>query len=525
MSCTWAGCCWKPSWGPANRAPAPGSWRPIAAVLLVGIVACLLSPFGLRGLNLPDELAARDVLSQLQGDSFFGRLLASPVQTEYFRPDLGLNIAGMAYFPLIIAGLVSFGLAGVTGRLGRVVLFLGFLVLSLAQHPGRPVFCHRRRPDRGAQLPGIQHGPLWDSTIAEGGWKQWSQWGRRLSVLGVFLLAALAWPGWVFGFPGEPRREAVARSRRVGLDVEPPVALVKLAHQLDAWHRDGSLKDDDHILNLQPNVSNTLAWLCQDYHEKCFFDYRFGNYPAQVAGDYIQLRQAFDPPVVRLGEPGSTLGDTQHVWGPLLKDKQVSFIIAYNGDHDRFQVIRAHTLGAAAHLVTLYLDGHSAVYWVREKSLQPQENSLLAWLRGHPALRELRDRGLTIPSLPPPQEDQGRFKGHEFNPWSLAFGPDHEKLPDGKPRRPQPMPWWTLLAYGPGPQAPETGDAATYLAYFNESAFRWHYEHALRPQAVLMFASLAGSPGGRTGGPLAAALTLGADQAKPGEHAARPALR
>ena len=40
---------------------------------------------------------------------------------------------------------------------------------------------------------------------------------------------------------------------------EPPVGLVRLAGRLDDWHRDGTLTDDDHGLNLEPGVTGKLG--------------------------------------------------------------------------------------------------------------------------------------------------------------------------------------------------------------------------------------------------------------------------
>ena len=198
------------------------------------------------------------------------------------------------------------------------------------------------------------------------------------------------------------------------------------------------------------------------------------------------------------GEKVSGLGESSHVWEPLLKGRKVSFVIAYAGTMDHFQAIQANCSGAAPYLVLLHLDGHSAAYGVRETPLPQAANRYLAFVGD--ALR--RERGIVLPPLGPPPQDQGRFQGQEFDAWTLAFG-RAEQLPRGKPQRPQPLPWWTRVAVGPGPQTPETGDAASYLAYFHDTAFRWHYEHGLRPQAAFLFSALTAASAVRTGNALA----------------------
>ena len=269
-------------------APRPGAWRPLVVVLAAGLVACLLNPFGFRALTLPGELGARGVLTQLQGDEQLHRLLLSPFQSDYFRPDQGRNIAGLAYFPLVLAGLVSFWLNSSGLRWGRALVWFGFLVLSVGHARAIPFFAVVGAPI--AVLNFQEYGARRFGTvpITTGWWKQWSQLGRGLSVIGLFLLALLAWPGWLFGFPQDATRIAMADARRVGLKAEPPPALLPLARQLDEWHRNGKLRDDDHIFSLQPEVSNSLAWLCQDYREKAFFDYRFANYSPEVAAEYVR---------------------------------------------------------------------------------------------------------------------------------------------------------------------------------------------------------------------------------------------
>src|SRR5262249_51200656 len=122
-------------------APRPGAWRPLALVLVVGVAACLLNPFGVRGLTLPGEIGAGEVLTKLRTDALFDRMLGSPLQREYLtRTDVGLTIAGMAYFPLVILGIASFVLNSAHWRWGRALLWAGFFVLSLAYARAIPFF-------------------------------------------------------------------------------------------------------------------------------------------------------------------------------------------------------------------------------------------------------------------------------------------------------------------------------------------------------------------------------------------------
>jgi tetratricopeptide (TPR) repeat protein len=482
--------------------PRPGAWRPLAAVLVAGLAACLLSPFGARGLRLPAEIGAGDLLTILRQDEGFNRILGSPLQREYFtQTSLGLNIAGMAYFPLILVGLLSFALSGSPFRWGRALLWGGFLGLSLVYARAIPFFAIVAGPVAAVNLQEYAARRFGTAPTVAGWRKEWALLGRGLTVLAVFLLALLAWPGWLFGFPQE--------ARRVSLVVEPPPELVKLAAQIEDWRRDGTLTDDDRLLNLQPEVAHALAWLCPEHTEQWFFDARFDNYPPEVAEDYVKLRKAFDPAGDGTGKRKS-LADEAGEWRPILDKYKVTLLILYNASPGTFQRQRVRTAQAAPYLVALYLDGHAAAYARRAKPLEPQPNDYLKWLwdRGYSSYLpvQLTPKG---PALPPPPEDVGRFKGKEFNPWDQAFGKKAEALPPGKPRPPQPLAWWSRFAFGPGPRSAETDDAAAYLDFVNDASFRFHFENVMLPKAAFSFSGLVCTTALRTGSALGDAFATG----------------
>ena len=146
----------------------------------------------------------------------FARLLSSPIEREYFLPETGLNVAGMAYFPLVLIGLVSFLLAGARVRWGRAVLWGGFFVLSLGNARAIPFFSIVAGPIAALNFQEYAARRFGTKPIAIGWLKEWSLAGRGLSVIAVFMLALLAWPGWLFALPWEDRPQA-AEERRVAL--------------------------------------------------------------------------------------------------------------------------------------------------------------------------------------------------------------------------------------------------------------------------------------------------------------------
>ncbi|HEX5271726.1 MAG TPA: hypothetical protein VFW33_14610, partial [Gemmataceae bacterium] len=483
----------------APRAPRPGAWRPVAAVLAAGVVACLLNPYGYHALTLPGEIGARGVLAALGGDEGFAGILRSPMQGDYLQPETGLNVAGMAYFPLAVIGLMSSFLPATRFRSGRTFLFWGFFMLSVAHARAIPFFAVVAGPIAALNFQEFAAHHYGTTPVAVGWLKEWSLLGRGLSVLAAFGLALLAWPGWLFALPWEGRADA-AEARRVGLTVEPPVGMVRLANQLDDWHRDGTLTDEDHGLNLEPGLNATLAWLCKEHHPKSFLDDRFGNYSPELAAEYAELRRLFEPSEDDAGV--KTVYQEEEKWRPILKKHGVTYVIASDGARGGYLAVRARCAGidGSPALVTLFEDGHAAVFAPRQQVLKAQGNDYLKWLRG---------RGITLPSLPPPPGDSGRFKGKEFDAWALAYGPKAERLPDEKPRRPQPLPWYARFAFGPGQVPSAAADAAAYRAAANDTAYRHHYDEVIRPTAARTFATLLVAAVGRTGNPLADAWAVG----------------
>jgi hypothetical protein len=472
------------------EAPPPGAWRPLLAVLAASIVACLLNPYFVRAFALPGEIGARTVIEKLQKDDLFARLLTSPLEHDY--RSVSVTVAGIAYFPLVLAGLLSFWLNWGHWRWGRALVWACFLLLSAVLARAIPFFAVVAGPITALNLQEYGARRFGTIPIAVGWWKEWSLAGRGLSVLGVLLLAALAWPGWLLGFTGDERRVSLD-----ALKVQPPTGMTKLAQRLTEWRRDGTLRDEDHGLNLQPQAASVLAWLCPEHTERCFFDYRFENYSPEIAEEYVQLREAFD--WRREGEKG--LGEEAEDWLPILKRHGITYVIVTDPPRGTFEAARARCTRDLAHLMALHVDGHTAVFVPRGQPLKLESNPYLDWLK-------MRAPAFAMPPPPPPPgTSPGRFGAKEFDTWPLAFGPQVERLPDVKPRPPQPLAWWMRFAYGPGPRTAESADALTYLNVFLETRYTTHYRREMLGGAIPACVSLVGAAAGCRS-PLGGALVL-----------------
>src|SRR5262249_12192714 len=80
--------------------------RVLTAGLLAGIAAGLLSPHHVWAFTLPTELSASPGVTAAQSDDRLMWLFLSPFDQRYFRRQLGESAAGLAFFPLVLAGAV-----------------------------------------------------------------------------------------------------------------------------------------------------------------------------------------------------------------------------------------------------------------------------------------------------------------------------------------------------------------------------------------------------------------------------------
>src|SRR5262249_40839900 len=139
--------------GPDAR--EPGRVGTLALVLVVGLAACLVNPFFYHAFTLPTDLSyllasasdwfAVRLADQLTGagralkelteedPGAYASFFQSPLSSAYFQPENGLNVAGMAYYVLLLAGLASFALNPGVWPWARFLVWLGFALLSFAQ--------------------------------------------------------------------------------------------------------------------------------------------------------------------------------------------------------------------------------------------------------------------------------------------------------------------------------------------------------------------------------------------------------
>jgi tetratricopeptide (TPR) repeat protein len=111
-----------------------------AAVLIAGVAACLLNPQHVHAFTLPPELSFAQPMPELAKDHDLHAFFLSPWEEVYFNRSLGGSVAGVSYIPLVLLGLISFVLNGRRQQWWRVLIWLGFCLLSSYRWHAMPFF-------------------------------------------------------------------------------------------------------------------------------------------------------------------------------------------------------------------------------------------------------------------------------------------------------------------------------------------------------------------------------------------------
>jgi tetratricopeptide (TPR) repeat protein len=382
---------------------------------------CLLNPSGIKAFQFP---VAR------------GQAI-SPFQGAYFA-TIGLSPAGLAYFVLLVLGLLSFALAALGRRmpdhagparwhwqrfLPWVGLALGSAVdvrlIPFFAVVASPVLAWNLREYQGSQIAGL------------------SILDPRSSILGGILTAGLglaflacAWPGWLQAPPYEPRR----------WEVETSPSLEQGARTARRWHREGKLGVEARGLHLSAETANAFAWFCPE--EKGLRDDR--------------LTAAI------LGLPGAA-----EDWAEQLRAAGVNHVIVYDPQVGRLARALERLLADPGQWPFLYLEGNLAVFGWRDPAR-----------KGSAEL----------------------FRGQELNLNWLAFRPaESQKAPPARPEpEPEPRHWWDAF-WKPVKRPSLAGAEATFHLLHAEVLRRSAPPRHLAAWEASQAAAIVGAAGGWAG--------------------------
>jgi tetratricopeptide (TPR) repeat protein len=331
--------------------PAPGNNRTLAAVLGVGLVACLLNPHHINAFVLPPELAylvvsATDWLGQTLGISVSlpsgmvsgGRTLQALHRSEtihsllsplaganWTNPNLALNVAGMAYVPLLIVSVGSFGLILIGGQKearlgwGGLAVFLLFTVLSLVQSRLVPFFAVVAAPLAALNLQDYFRASSGAIPYRDRGARGWAVAGRFAAGLAAVVLLFLAWPGWLHARFGD-----FTSSRRVAWRMEPDPAHLDTAQELRALKQQGLI---DRGFHFSADVAHYLAWFAPEV--KGFFDSRYALF-SHVADRFARVRLGLRAETLAIATQKPLPPRAAYDWQRALREHGIDHLVLTN---------------------------------------------------------------------------------------------------------------------------------------------------------------------------------------------------
>ncbi|MCI0463953.1 MAG: hypothetical protein L0Z62_44030 [Gemmataceae bacterium] len=381
---------------------------------LAGLAVCLLNPHHVRAFTLPAAL----------GPSASTEALGSPLTTAYLWSDLGRSLAGLAYFPLALLGLISFVANAPGRRWSRVLLWGVLLALSVYRSEAIPLFAVVAGPLTALNFQEFAARRAREQTPSSRA-AQYASPGQAAAVVVLLVAVVVAWPGWLQPGPAGPRRWAI----------ETDPGLVEAARQLGSWRAAGQLPADARGFNLSPESAHYLAWFGQG--EKAFADNRGHLYPAAVVSDFQAVRQALvrPPPGLPGGAAQGSAAETD--WRALLRKAKVTHLLVHDPSNPRLRVALSRVFAAPQEWSPIHLSGRAVIFaWHDPRSPE-------AGARPLPAL------DLTARAYHPPAA---------------------RKAPAEAPgREPRARAWWEAFWVEPPGMDRDRDEALVYLAHFEGS--------------------------------------------------------
>jgi hypothetical protein len=378
----------------------------LGLVLAASLAACLVNPHHLHAFTLPPEFGTVAAGDLAQHDPQFGSFRVSPLRQIYYDAHLGLSAAGLAYWPLMAAGLASFVCVFGRAPWWRVLVWLPFALLSLYSYRTIPFFAVVAGPITALNWLDFAAGRAGAIPRLTRGGRAWALGGRTLTAVLLLALLVMRVPGWLQAQPYE--------IYRVGWRVVPDPSIEQATRQIHAWREQGLLPAETHWFNLRAEITNYLAWFAPG--ERTFIDHRLTQFP-EAATDYLQFRSALEQELadeVAAEEGSGEAVSLRKDWRRTLRKYGVQFWIFDNSS----------SLGRPE-LVA------------RRDLFRDPDEWPLCYLRGRVAIFAWKDKQAKG------EADPSRGLRLDFE--RLTFGPDAEPAPPQGRQIEPPSAWWQVV--------------------------------------------------------------------------------
>ena len=395
----------------------------LGKVFLLSLAGCMVNPHHFRAFTLPTELAAEIVsvtnifpswmvaggttVQQIREvDPQFMNLI-SPLSRQFItETGQGLNVAGVAYFVLLLLGLGSFLMPMAQGRrdsyrllmllalaavsllfaflfrmyfvlfwlvlplagcargisYSRYLVWLFFALLSLLQARLIPFFAVAGGAIALLNFQDFFAQVAWTRPLRTGRVRLFAGLATSLAFL---VLLFLAWPGWLNGPIGDFQPDRTPHRVAWSLHIDPSLYLT--AYRLSELKEEGKIRQG---FSLHPDLGCYCAWFAPEV--KGFLDYRYALFP-KVAQRYARVRKSLWQEAQETLSGKSAFPNPDFAdWRKLAADYDVNHLIVTNFDRmtpvRRLLVMRLWL--DKRNWPVLYEDGRALVFgWANERPL------------------------------------------------------------------------------------------------------------------------------------------------------------
>lgn len=317
--------------------------RSLVLLTLVGLAACLLTPYHYHIFAWPTSLGLTYTEQVLRHDPMGQTLILSPFGDRFATSTVFRSPGAWAYYFLLAGSAASFFLSMRLLHPGRLLVWLVLAALSVYQARTIPFFAVAAAP-----LLALNVQEWARHRVVSERPHRWQTIARTGGVLAGLVLLVLAWPGWLQPAPYQPR----------GWGIVPDDSLVRLTRQVSRWHADGRFASDRFALTFSPEVAHYLAWFCPQ--EKGFLDSRWALFD-RVADDYLHMRRN-----LLQADAGA-----EHDLLSLLAVHRIDRILLYDPDWERTARAYRHLFLAAPDWELLAVEGGATLFHRREAAPSP----------------------------------------------------------------------------------------------------------------------------------------------------------
>jgi hypothetical protein len=267
--------------------PEPGEdGVTLLKALGVGVLACMINPHHYHVWALPPELADRGLAKLFADDPELANIFRGVFSKE---GKVGLDFVGERENPanlysliaLLILGLAGFVVNYKRASVGLGLIWAGAVALAVYHWRAVPFTAFVAAPVAAVNLAAfgqwLAARPMREQTIRI---LHATRSGGRAAVgLAGLIAIACTYAGWLHPW---------GDTRRWQWDVDPNPSMRRAAEQIHEWRETKLLPPEAHLLNIQPDFANYVAWYAPG--EKTFFDYRW-RFHRPEAEEYVAVRR------------------------------------------------------------------------------------------------------------------------------------------------------------------------------------------------------------------------------------------